>query len=203
MLASFGFSTGSREAAAHTHSNCDCRIVPQWGGDSVDGYDPDEMYGRYNVCLDAIGGRDPEWFMTGKVPDVLFSTNQVKGRVSEAELRTASRLAAHGIKPMFIQDYEWVVGEGGRKRKVGFPDLENGIEIKTLGSSGSAFGAMGNYLENSAKKKGIKCVVVDNSESARIADDDLVKAGRKIVDSYPSIPHLRLLLKSGVFLMVK
>ena len=114
MLASFGFNTGSREAAAHTHANCDCRIVPQWGGDSVEGYDPDEMYGRYNVCLDAIGGRDgvrrewdalpkdereayiakhggkagkafdaflakrvsaeigrrdPEWFMTGKVPE--------------------------------------------------------------------------------------------------------------------------------------
>ena len=58
MLASFGFNTGSGEAAAHTHANCDCRIVPKWGGDSVDGYDPDEMYGRYNVCLDAIGGRD-------------------------------------------------------------------------------------------------------------------------------------------------
>lgn len=58
MLASFGFNTGSKEAASHTHANCDCRIVPQWGDGSVGGYDPDGMYGRYNACLDAIGGRD-------------------------------------------------------------------------------------------------------------------------------------------------
>lgn len=248
MLASFGFNTGSKEAASHTHANCDCRIVPQWGDGSVEGYDPDGMYARYNACLDAIGGRDgvrrewdalpkherdayiakhggkagkafdaflnkrasaeierrdPEWFRTGKAPEVSFSTHQVKKRASEAERRTASRLAMHGIKPTFIQDYEWVVGEDGRKRKVGLPDLEIGIEIKTLGSSGNAFGAMDNYLENSAKKKGLRCVVVDNSESARIEDDDLVKAARKVVDSYPSIPHLRLLLKNGVFLSVK
>lgn len=44
---------------------------------------------------------------------------------------------------------------------------------------------MDNYLENSAKKKGLRCVVVDNSESTRIEDDDLVKAARKVVDSYP------------------
>ncbi|WP_303249747.1 hypothetical protein [uncultured Slackia sp.] len=118
MLASFGFNTWSKEAASHTHANCDCRIVPQWDEGSVEGYDPDGMYDRYNACLDAIGGRDgvrrewdalpkeerdayvakhggragdaldaflskrvsaeigrrdPEWFMTGKVPDTDYS----------------------------------------------------------------------------------------------------------------------------------
>lgn len=58
MLASFGFNTGSKEAASHTHANCDCRIVPQWGDGSVEGYDPVGMYVRYNACLDTIGGRD-------------------------------------------------------------------------------------------------------------------------------------------------
>lgn len=58
MLASFGFNTGSKEAASHTHANCDCRIVPQWGDGSVEGYDPDGMYDRYGACLDSIGGRD-------------------------------------------------------------------------------------------------------------------------------------------------
>lgn len=58
MLASFGFNTGSKEAASHTHANCDCRIVPQWGDGSVEGYDPDGMYDRYNACLDTVGGRD-------------------------------------------------------------------------------------------------------------------------------------------------
>lgn len=58
MLASFGFNTSSSDTASHTHANCDCRIVPQWGEDSIEGYDPEGMYERYELCLGAIGGRD-------------------------------------------------------------------------------------------------------------------------------------------------
>lgn len=58
MLASFGFNTSSSDTASHTHANCDCRIVPQWGEGSIEGYDPEGMYERYELCLDAIGGRD-------------------------------------------------------------------------------------------------------------------------------------------------
>lgn len=58
MLASFGFNTSSSDVASHTHANCDCRIVPQWGKGSIEGYDPEGMYRRYESCLDTIGGRD-------------------------------------------------------------------------------------------------------------------------------------------------
>ena len=76
---------------------------------------------------------------------------------------------------MFIQDYEWVT-ENGRKRKVGHPDLDNGIEIKTLGTSQNAYGAMKNYLASTSGKKGVRCMVVDNSVSLYISDDDLIEA---------------------------
>lgn len=58
MLASFGFLPKGKRADPHVHAHCDCRIVPDFGGCSVEGYDPDGMYGRYGVCLDALGGRD-------------------------------------------------------------------------------------------------------------------------------------------------
>lgn len=64
MLASFGYAYHTREAASHAHPNCDCRVVPEVGDGSIDGYDPSGMYGRYQECLESIGGREglrAEW----------------------------------------------------------------------------------------------------------------------------------------------
>lgn len=58
MLSSFGFHYNSESSAGHAHANCDCRAVPDFGGASVEGYDPDEMYRNYNRCLETLGGRD-------------------------------------------------------------------------------------------------------------------------------------------------
>lgn len=47
MLASRGFVYRSAESAGemgHYHSRCDCRIVPGFPGDEVEGYDPDALY---------------------------------------------------------------------------------------------------------------------------------------------------------------
>lgn len=151
---------------------------------------------------DEIETRDPEWFRDGKVPTVEFASEQVEKRATDAEKGTAARLAEHGVKPMFIQDYEWII-ENGRKRKVGRPDLENGIEIKTLGTSQNAYGAMKNYLASTSGKKGVRCMVVDNSVSLYISDDDLIEAAGELVGEYPDVPAVRLLLKSGTYLIVK
>ena len=247
MLASFGYQYTSEEAASHAHRKCNCRIVPSFGDAEVKGYDPDAMYGRFNDCMAAIGGRqgirdewnalpkaereaytkkhgnkageafdayvnkrvsqeietrDPEWFVTGKVPSVDFASKEVEKRATDAEKRTARLLAEHGIKPVFIQDFE-VVRVDGRKQRIGLPDLENGIEIKTLGTSGNAHGAVKNYLGNAEKKKGLRCVVIDNSESLHISDDDLKKAAADLAGDYPGIPGLRLLLKDGTYFKVK
>lgn len=64
MLASFGYQYTSEEAASHAHRNCNCRIVPSFGEAEVRGYDHDAMYGRFNDCMAAIGGRQgirAEW----------------------------------------------------------------------------------------------------------------------------------------------
>ena len=46
MLASRGFAYSSKQAASHSHANCDCRVVPSWDKDNpaVQGYDPKLYY---------------------------------------------------------------------------------------------------------------------------------------------------------------
>jgi hypothetical protein len=149
-----------------------------------------------------IGTRDPRWFKTGKEPKVGFVSKEVKKRATKAEIGTAKRLAHHGVASTFIQDYRWVQ-EDGRKRKVGLPDLENGIEIKTIGTSGNAWGAMKNYLDSTAGKEGVKCMVVDNSVSDRISDEALIDAANELAAKYPKVAHVRLLLKDGRYIAIK
>lgn len=40
-LAGLGYQYKSAEAASHSHSGCDCVVVPSWGGSGVEGYDPE------------------------------------------------------------------------------------------------------------------------------------------------------------------
>lgn len=149
-----------------------------------------------------ISTRDPRWFKIGKEPKVGFISKEVEKRATKAEIGTAKRLAHHGVASTFIQDYRWVQ-EDGRKRKVGLPDLENGIEIKTIGTSGNAWGAMKNYLDSTAGKEGVKCMVVDNSVSDRISDEALIDAANELVSKYPKVAHVRLLLKDGRYIAIK
>ena len=248
MLASFGFHYTTEEAAGHAHDGCDCRVVPNFGKASVEGYDADGMYSRYQDVLDTLGGRDgiraewealpreereayiashgkkegaafqkyldkrvsqeietrdAGWFLTGKAPEVKYSSLHVKNRAMEAEVRTADRLSSHGVKSTFVQDYKVVRDENGRKYRIGMPDLDGGIELKTLTTSRNAAGAMKNYLESSVKKEGLKVVVVDNTEAEYISDSDLVKAAETLIGGFQSIPHMRLLLKDGSYIQIK
>lgn len=55
MLASRGFVYHSVSSAAvdHTHDSCDCRVVPGFSGDDVEGYDTQEIYDRWQASIDA------------------------------------------------------------------------------------------------------------------------------------------------------
>lgn len=53
MLASRGFVYQSEAAASHAHSGCDCRTVPSWRSQGVEGYDPRALYGRWQDAIDA------------------------------------------------------------------------------------------------------------------------------------------------------
>lgn len=58
MLASRGFVYSSEATAGavkldHYHSGCDCRVVCQWDGGGVEGYDPQAIYDRWQDAIDA------------------------------------------------------------------------------------------------------------------------------------------------------
>lgn len=57
MLGSRGFVYTTKNAAGdlnHYHANCDCRVVPQWGKGSVEGYDTQALYDRWQESVDKL-----------------------------------------------------------------------------------------------------------------------------------------------------
>lgn len=230
MLSTRGFVYLSRTSAGedkgHYHAHCHCKIVASKKGTTIDGYDPEGLDYRIHQVAQELGIsdfswqdymrdpamqavlqkeirlRDENWLLTGKVPEPTYASEKIKKSVTidnPWENRTALRLAQHGYKPNFIVDFITVKGNGV-KRRVGLPDFASGLEIKTLTTSKNAYGAVGNYLEKSQKKKGLKKLVIDNSESV-LADEDVLKAIKKLKPNY-KIKNIALLLKSGELISI-
>lgn len=51
MLSGRGFAYRNEAAASHAHANCDCRVVPSWGG-GVEGYDPDAIDAQWRKLME-------------------------------------------------------------------------------------------------------------------------------------------------------
>ena len=49
---------------------------------------------------------------------------------------------------------------------------------------------MKNYLDSTAGKEGVKCMVVDNSVSERIDDNALISAAKDLAPKYPKVAHV-------------
>ena len=47
---------GEREH--HYHPRCDCQVIPSWGEQKIDGYDPDSMYKDYLAAREKSGSTD-------------------------------------------------------------------------------------------------------------------------------------------------
>lgn len=230
MLASRGFvyktETTAGEDKGHYHAHCRCKIVAGKKDTKIGDHNPEKLNQRMmqiakelditnfnwedyisdkamqDLLQREIRLRDENWLLTGKVPEPTYASEKIKKSVTidnPWENRTALRLAQHGYKPNFIVDFITVKGNGV-KRRVGLPDFASGLEIKTLTTSKNAYGAVGNYLEKSQKKKGLKKLVIDNSESV-LADEDVLKAIKKLKPNY-KIKNIALLLKSGELISI-
>ena len=60
MLASRGFVYRDAVAASHAHANCDCRTVPSWKAYTVQGYDLQAIYERWQAQVDAMAAERAE-----------------------------------------------------------------------------------------------------------------------------------------------
>lgn len=62
MLSSRGFKYLSEESAGgrehYYHPRCDCQVIPSWGEQKIDGYDPDSMYKDYLAAREKSGSTD-------------------------------------------------------------------------------------------------------------------------------------------------
>lgn len=89
ILASYGFRLVTEKRVdeiGRVHPNCNCRCVPGVEGKTtVEGYEPDGMAERREMCAETIGThddealkkevetRDPQWLLTGKLPEQDYS----------------------------------------------------------------------------------------------------------------------------------
>ncbi len=140
--------------------------------------------------------RDKDWLASGASPIPRFASDNVMKRTKQHELDTARRLANHGFACCFIQDYK-TISVNGKKQRIGLPDLENGIEIKAIISTQNALGALMNHMSNAETKRGLRRLIVDNTDSLHIGDAELIEAARNEIRHHKKIPRLTLLLKDG------
>lgn len=104
MLASRGFVYLSEETAEgmyHGHPGCDCRIVPGWDGDTVEGYDPDELYFEWK-------GREGFSIPEGKLTKYALNMNHPKGRDKAIAFKNALGFTVDDASEVMRQVYRWV-----------------------------------------------------------------------------------------------
>ena len=122
--------------------------------------------------------RDREWLYSGKIPSPTFETDELEQEIASDrphELRTAARLNRHGVPtPFHVDERHYFDEEQGVWQTVGLADLANGYELKTLQDAG--WNAVDDYLRRTAKKEGVRAVVVDNYENkSSLSDVELMR----------------------------
>lgn len=198
MISSLGFAYEAKgKSPDHpNHPNCRCRVVPGFeGSTSVEGFDFAAMRERWKQCEATLAlpsdvrgrdrdrliqaeceTRDPDWLWFGREPEVAFESDWLRSEIERErphELATAERLRKHGISPMFVVDeaFERDVATG-RMRKIGLPDLADGVEIKTLLGT-SSYNTVDGHIRSTSRKRGALRLYFDNSRNENLDDDQL------------------------------
>lgn len=184
MLASRGFvyhsTTSAGEDEGHYHNHCHCAVVAGNLKMRVNGYDPDGLKERMKelaASLDIddwmaaaadkeltkvlnreLAKRDRRWVLNGKVPIVDYENKLAKKNAYPHEIEQAKRLSQHGIKCTFQVDHEVDEKTKGtaRQKIIGKPDLNNGIELKSLKDTSNLRKRVEKDLRNAYKKKALK-----------------------------------------------
>lgn len=116
-----------------------------------------------SMIVSEMDMRDREWLYSGAVPMVGYNDGDVEAKKKgskdhEAELSTAERLSAIGLRCVFKED-EVRLPDGTNK---GLADLVGGIEIKTLNGCSSENTVLA-HLKNASRKEDARVCVFDNT----------------------------------------
>lgn len=97
MLASRGYVYDETSKDFHAHAHCDCRIVPQFGGTRVAGYDPAALYDRY--LEDARAKAERKAAREAKKRRGFGSVGEVQASLDAAEtMEELERLVGDGME---------------------------------------------------------------------------------------------------------
>lgn len=92
MLGSRGFVYTTALAAGdlnHYHANCDCRVVPSWKSSTVQGYDPDALYAKWQDAMHADAKARAEANGTSESEEYDKMIRQLEKGASKAKGRRA------------------------------------------------------------------------------------------------------------------
>lgn len=118
-----------------------------------------------------------------EIPEVTFENDDVrifKETHCPHEIRTAEKLSRFGIRCRFVDDNVQELDGNGNPtgRSLNYADLDNGMEIKVLGSA-SSYNTINGHLKNASKKLNATSVVFDNSENECLSDEKLMEYVRR------------------------
>ena len=162
-----------------------------------------EQYLEQRIA-EEMNTRDRQWLYDGTIPEISFVSESVERQERSQlphELRTAERLSAQGIRCHFVVDSESYFDESGIKKRRGLPDLEGGIEIKSILTSRNAFGAVRNHFDNAKNKRGLTRLIIDSYDAEYLSDTEILEAIESLLPEY-DFPHVSLVLQDGSLINV-
>lgn len=205
MLASRGAVYHNRKTAGefkHFHRHCDCKVVPGFEDDPlavlVEGHDPSVMADRmYEIeqqtglsfanksdlsrISEYMAMLDRGWLYDGDDVVVSYPDDQTKLEIERDrpwEKAAAETLARNGFAARFVVDRrEYVDPDDGLLKFIGLPDLEGGVELKSLIRAKSV-SAVDRHLRDASGKEGLFACVIDN-QSGILPDSDVRAAIRE------------------------
>ena len=127
MLASRGFVYTSRGAASHAHPGCDCRVVADFGGTEVEGYDQESLRELYKEArsraehkndagisreiekiVQERAGREKSEIPRSKTADYALNPDHPTGRHKAEAFRSALGFTRDDAPEVERQIYEWM-----------------------------------------------------------------------------------------------
>lgn len=208
MLASRGFvyktETTAGEDKGHYHARCRCKIVAGKKDTKIGDHNPEKLNQRMmqiakelditnfnwkdymsdkamqDLLQREIRLRDKDWLLTGIPPEVGYENKLAEKNARDHEKEQAKRLSKQGIKCVFQVDYEIDEKTKGtaRQKTIGKTDLNNGIELKTIGNTKDLNRKIESDLKNAKHKKGFKTCHFDATYSP-FSDKEIQEAIEK------------------------
>lgn len=133
MLASRGFVYYTEAAASHAHGGCDCRIVPSWKSQEVEGYDPEAIYDQWQDAIKAKSAERAERNGTTEADEMRKIMDAYGASAAKAKGRTRPSTENNDAVNARISDFEKATSMDELKKLIESTNLEGLSERQVTG----------------------------------------------------------------------